>query len=543
MIFRIDGTEECAMSMSTMPAVQAVCGGKLWKQHYEGFTARVYVPENDLPGQIVNLAFKAPCLVVFDESRRDDEACVAYARSSGLADLAREYDSSVIFVDPDAPEGWKAAPDTLYANLIREIRIGPFYENGVLVQKDFFGKGPDQYYIRGAIFRVCLFGRGAAADYIALNCLKTLQGQYLWGPGEITPSAVWLEGVSVQPRIERRDIAVICVHNGENVNELFREKCLYLLEKETADPVADWHSFAVRFKRWCGRIEEEPNFATNGVCEEYATQTVTTSPDDLGRYAGTREHPVGYFAYYAKDLLSSPEKVPVVFAFHGGGDSALHICHVSGWWQLAAKYRFLLIAVENHLDVTATEAVELIRQLQKKYPIDEKRIYATGFSMGGCKTWDLFQEYPGVFAALAPMDATFDHGCNSFGKPAPRMNADVAVPVFYAGGEETPLPELPFQAQKCVDRIGYVFRVNRIKTPYTAVYAERESWQNRIWGVEGDRVEQIGDASRNSVLTLHRFDDIHGQEMVALASISPQGHECRIHTCEQAWKFMSRYHR
>ena len=34
--------------------------------------------------------------------------------------------------------------------------------------------------------------------------------------------------------------------------------------------------------------------------------------------------------------------------------------------------------------------------------------------MGGCKTWDLYQEYPDVFAAVAPMDATFDVGCNLF---------------------------------------------------------------------------------------------------------------------------------
>ena len=59
--------------------------------------------------------------------------------------------------------------------------------------------------------------------------------------------------------------------------------------------------------------------------------------------------------------------------------------------------------------------IELLEILKKKYKIDSTRIYATGFSMGGCKTWDMIQEYPQVLAAAAPMDATFDVGCNVYG--------------------------------------------------------------------------------------------------------------------------------
>ncbi|MBO2518064.1 MAG: hypothetical protein CW338_12480 [Clostridiales bacterium] len=163
--------------------------------------------------------------------------------------------------------------------------------------------------------------------------------------------------------------------------------------------------------------------------------------------------------------------------------------------------------------------------------------------MGGCKTWDMYQEYPERFAALAPMDATFDVGKNMFGQDAPRLNRDTPVPVFYAGGEETPLPELPFQADKCTERIAYVFDVNGIRKPYNVSFDDQSSWENRIWGVNGDSTEKIFDETRNAVLTLHRFNDKAGKEMLALASISPQGHECRQHTCEQAWLFMSRYRR
>lgn len=530
------------MAMTTMPDVKRVPGGTLWSNTYHLFTARVYTPENDLPGQVINLGFKAPCLTVLEEKPMSEEEIIAFAEKTGLKRLAASFDSSVIFIAPVSGD-WEKENEELYKELIAETKIGPFYKDGVLIQKNFFRPVPDTYFIRGAIFRVCLFGKGKAADWAAKHLMKTVNGEYLWGPGVITPSALCLEGLSVIPAPERDDIAVISLGNSEKVNEALRSSCKYLLEKDqSADYEADWRGFTVRFKRWCGVIDEEPEFDTNGVIEEYGLEEITTSPENTGRYQGTETHPVGYFAYYNKGLLEKGP-LPTVITFHGGGDSALHIAHVSGWWRVAAKYNFLSICVENHMDVTATEAVELVEKLKKKYPIDTTRLYATGFSMGGCKTWDLYQEYPGLFAALAPMDATFDVGLNMFGAKAPRLNRDTPVPVFYAGGEETPLPELPFQADKCTDRMAYVFEVNKIRTPYDVKFDAQEKWANRIWGVNGDSTEKIYDESRDAVLTLHRFKDTEGKEMLALASISPQGHECRQHTCEQAWLFMSRYHR
>ena len=188
--------------------------------------------------------------------------------------------------------------------------------------------------------------------------------------------------------------------------------------------------------------------------------------------------------------------------------------------------------------------VALIDRLAARYNIDRTRIYASGFSMGGCKSWDLCQEYPTVFAGLAPMDATFEVGLNSYGKPAPcEINRDTQVPIFYTGGEITPLPELPFQAEKCWDRNRYVFGINHLKTKYNVTFEERENWSNKIWGIDGDRIEVIYDKTRDSNLTLHYFDSEDGVCRTVFGSISGQGHECRQHTCEQAWLFLSKFHR
>jgi len=45
----------------------------------------------------------------------------------------------------------------------------------------------------------------------------------------------------------------------------------------------------------------------------------------------------------------------------------------------------------------------LIDQMRKDYPIDGKRIYVTGLSMGGFGTWDVIARKPDLFAAAVPI--------------------------------------------------------------------------------------------------------------------------------------------
>ena len=46
---------------------------------------------------------------------------------------------------------------------------------------------------------------------------------------------------------------------------------------------------------------------------------------------------------------------------------------------------------------------ELVDTLLKTQPIDAKRIYITGLSMGGYGTWDAIQRRPDMFAAAVPV--------------------------------------------------------------------------------------------------------------------------------------------
>lgn len=531
------------MGMKGLPAITTLDNGaKFWSNTFENFKVKVYVPNGNPLADIVNFGFMAPYLLVFEENEMTADEAVAFADKNGFTEIAAKHSTSVVFVSPTCEGGWDNAPYELFVDLIAESRIHQYFRDGVVTTRNRFTGEWGECFIRGAIFRAFLYGYGKSADFIAKNYLKTVNGQFLWGPGEITPAVVTLENLSVIPSPERRDLAVVSVGNSDEINQAFKASCDNVLVKEASDIRVDLENFVYRFKRWCGVLENEPVMDEIGMVEEPGYEVLTTSPDNNGDDRGTSEHRVGYIAYYNKGLFDNGP-VPLLLAFHGGGDSCYYITHVSGWYRVAQKYGFLLVAIENHLNSTATEMIEFIGKLKNKYSIDEHRIYASGFSMGGCKSWDLFQEYPEVFAALAPMDATFDVGYNTYGRPAPKVNRDIPVPVFYSGGEITPLPELPFQGEKCWDRMRYVFEVNKVKTPYDVKFEDRENWPDRIWGISGDKVEKIDDPSRGSVLTINYFESEDGVYRTAFASISGQGHECRHHTCDHAWQFMSKFTR
>ncbi len=518
-------------------------GKKFWSATFDSFRVKVYVQKQHQLADIVNFGYLAPYLIIFEEKEMTQEEAIRFSDEQGFSAIAEKYSGSVVFVYPTSEKGWEDAPATIFPDVIANSRIHQYYKDGVVTWKDRFTKEFKDNFIRGAIFRTAVYGYGASADYIAANLLKTVNGEFLWGPGEITPACVILSGLSVIPHPERRDIPVVSVGNSEEVNAALKEHCDHLLVKEKADVCEDFDDFVWKFKRWTGILQENPDLDALGITWEPGVVTVRTTSDNDGDDRGSRQRDIGYVAWYPKKARDKGP-LPTVLLFHGGGDSALYFPFESGWYRIAAKYGLLLISVENHTNCTASETMDLLQILKNKYPIDEKRLYASGFSMGGCKSWDLLQEYPEAFAALAPMDATFEVGLNVFGNPMKgELNRTHPVPLFYAGGEESPLPELPFQAEKCVDRIRYVFDVNRLKQKYTAVFEEKDSWDEPIWGITGDRVEKREDTARNSVLTIHYFEDETGKTTTALASISNQGHDCRPHTCEAAWQFMSRFTR
>lgn len=530
--------------MNTKPNVDILPdNSKLWQNTFDKFKATVFVPDTSLPEKVVNFGYDAPYLLVFSEKELSKEEAVKHAKESGLSDIAAKNASSVVYIYPTCEGGWRNADETLFIDLIHNSKIHQYHEDGMAILYNRFSHECEGYAIRGAIFRTDIFATGTAADYVATKLLKTINGDGLWGPSDVTVNTVVLSDLCEYPEIERTDIPIVSINNTPEINKVIAGKATHCLFTDNSDYVLIYESFLSQFYRWVGNLCKTPDFERIGMIEEPTVVTLSTSSDNEGDDKGTKTHSVGYIAFYNKDLFENGP-VPLLLAFHGGGDSAKHIAKVSEWYKVAHDHNFLLVCIEDHLNSTATEMMELIDILKKKYSVDETRIYASGFSMGGCKSWDMMQEYPDVFAGLAPMDATFDVGLNVFGKPCFKdINKDIKVPIFYVGGEITPLPELPFQAEKCLDRVKYVFEVNDLKTKYDVSLDDVANWANPIWGIDGDSVEKIFDESRNSTLTINYFEGKDGRTYTAFASVSDMGHECRYHTCEHAYQFISQFRR
>jgi len=124
-----------------------------------------------------------------------------------------------------------------------------------------------------------------------------------------------------------------------------------------------------------------------------------------------------WYEYVPKKIQGTNKKVPLVFYFHGGGCVPLYGAEQSDWHRIAKREDFIVVYPKasvgkmwNAFDDQGQPSdfalvLALIDHMKKIHPIDESRIYISGFSMGSMMTNALACAYPQLFAAAAPMNA------------------------------------------------------------------------------------------------------------------------------------------
>lgn len=138
------------------------------------------------------------------------------------------------------------------------------------------------------------------------------------------------------------------------------------------------------------------------------------------------------YIQYVPANYNGSEAVPVVFCFHGLGDTMGNFFGI-GMDDVADTANFITIFPQALVDPSTSSTawnagagffgffpnpdiddvgfvLAMLDSLDSQYNIDLKRIYATGFSMGGFFTNRFGCEHPDVFAAVASVAGTIGSG-------------------------------------------------------------------------------------------------------------------------------------
>ena len=490
----------------------------------------------------------APIILVFGEGKYDEESAKAYALESGLAAIAANEGGSVCFVNP-VGDAWSEADAEVYGTIIGSTDDSSTSDiaNGISTSSNYF-TGEVVQAISGSNSRAYIYGIGAGADFVASNFVKPVVSSVTYGDGvtmtfDRTATAITLVGATTATGIEANDMTVMADGCSDEVVAALQAACGAVIVSETADFTAEYAQ-AGAYRRQAGVLVPVFDWAAEGITEVVESYEVTTSADNV-TFAGTEKHTVNYVTYYAADADVAGGSLPLVLCFHGGGNTALYEAQATQWPLIGKARGFITVSVDLHYpNVTAAETVELIQHLEEEYSIDASRIYASGFSMGGVKSWDLYEQYPTLFAGLAPMDATNEVGTDSFSNPVENYNTATLVPTFWVGGEASPLPEMPFQAEKCVARTAYLFQVNQVVKAYDCSFDAQDAWENPIWGVNGDLTYQVTATDfTDSTMTIELFASADGKYYTALACAGNQSHEVYARNSWAAYDFLSQFSR
>jgi len=123
-------------------------------------------------------------------------------------------------------------------------------------------------------------------------------------------------------------------------------------------------------------------------------------------------HNFSYVKYLPKDFDETKE-YPLVIFLHGAGergddlDIAMRYGYMKHVRESGREYPFIFVApqcpYEKYWGCFTESLIAFVDDMIASLPVDKKRVYLTGLSMGGTGTWMLAMACPEKFAAIAPI--------------------------------------------------------------------------------------------------------------------------------------------
>ncbi|MEZ5902064.1 MAG: prolyl oligopeptidase family serine peptidase [Alphaproteobacteria bacterium] len=146
-------------------------------------------------------------------------------------------------------------------------------------------------------------------------------------------------------------------------------------------------------------------------------------------YALSLKPPFIYKYYlYEPYKFDQNKEYPLVVMLHGASRHMKGAYHASSY-EVQKRYpMFVLVPVAPPLTVWASPhsvlpqsyslAKSATSKIIRQYPIDEKRIYVTGYSLGGAGTFGMLYHYPDLFAAAIPLCGYWSEDMKDYRKMA-----------------------------------------------------------------------------------------------------------------------------
>jgi predicted peptidase len=153
----------------------------------------------------------------------------------------------------------------------------------------------------------------------------------------------------------------------------------------------------------------------------------------------TETQTISYWLFLPNDYKPNGKKFPLLLFLHGSGERGNNIDKVKSHGpakilndpEKAKDWQFITVSPQCPANYSWSPAqlMKLLEDVEKKYNVDENRIYVTGLSMGGFGTWGLLYHFPNHFAAGVPI-------CGGFNPNAAETFVDTPIWVFH-GAKDT----------------------------------------------------------------------------------------------------------
>lgn len=237
------------------------------------------------------------------------------------------------------------------------------------------------------------------------------------------------------------------------------------------------------------------------------------------------------YRLYIPESYNSNEAAPLILNFHGFTSSINSQYNQSDFRQLAEDNQFIFVtpqglgafagwAINNNFGGSEDDlgfSNVLINKIQDDFNINEKRIYATGFSNGGFFSYRLACELSPRIAAIASVAGSMTKSW---------IDTDQCQP-------EHPTPILQITGTN-----DNIISINGNGTN-ESINDVMEYWSNYNNGDNTPEVTQLGGGS-----TLSIWDNGDNGVTVEFIKVQGRGHswnDGNVSTSEEIWKFLSRF--